>query len=65
MSTLLFGSFDELVIGMWGEGVEVLVNPFGTTQFNSGNVQVRVLASCDVQLKHVGSFAAMTDVLAA
>ena len=64
LSTLIYGSWDEVIIAMFGEGVEVLASPYGTTQFASGNVQVRVLATCDVQLKHVASFAALTDVAA-
>jgi hypothetical protein len=65
LSSLIFGSWSEVLIGMWGDGVEVLVNPYGSTQFAAGSVQVRVLVNADVQLRHIGSFAAITDAVAA
>ena len=65
LSTLIFGAWDEVIIAMFGEGVEVLANPYGSPQFNAGNVAVRVLCTADVQLRHIASFAAMTDIVAA
>jgi HK97 family phage major capsid protein len=64
LSTLIYGSWNELLIAMFGEGVEALINPYGTPQFASGNVQVRVIATADIAVKHVQSFAAMTDIAA-
>jgi hypothetical protein len=65
LSSLIYGAWSEVLIGMWGDGVEVLVNPYGSTQFAAGSVQVRVLVNADVQLRHIGSFAAITDAVAA
>jgi HK97 family phage major capsid protein len=65
LSTLIFGAWSEVILGMFGEGVEVLTNPYGTPQFNSGNVAVRVLASADVAIRHIAAFSAMTDIIAA
>jgi len=62
LSTLIFGAWSEVIIGLFGEGVETLTNPYGSPQFNSGNVQVRVLATADVAIKHIASFAAATDL---
>ncbi|MDQ2801715.1 MAG: phage major capsid protein [Pseudomonadota bacterium] len=65
LSTLIFGAWDEVIVGMFGEGIEVLANPYGTPQFNSGNIAVRCLASADVAIRHIASFAALTDLIAA
>jgi HK97 family phage major capsid protein len=65
LSSLIYGAWSDVLIAMWGGGVEVLVNPYGATQFASGNVQVRVMVTADVALRHVASFAAITDIVAA
>lgn len=64
LSTLIFGAWSEVLVGIWGEGVEILVNPYGSPQFSAGNVQVRALINADVQIRHIGSFAALTDIAA-
>jgi hypothetical protein len=44
------------LIGFWSE-FDFLVNPYETTAYSKGNVQVRAMATCDVKLRHVESFA--------
>ena len=55
-TSLIFGAWQDLIIGFWSE-FDFLINPFETTAFTKGNVQVRAMATCDVKLRHVESFA--------
>ena len=55
-TSLIFGNWSDLLIGFWSE-FDFLVNPFESTAFTKGNVQVRAMATCDVKLRHVESFA--------
>ena len=64
LSTLIFGAWSEVIMALFGEGVEVVTNPYGNPQFNAGNVAVRVLCTADIAIKHIGSFCAATDVSA-
>jgi HK97 family phage major capsid protein len=64
LSTLIYGNWSDLLIGVWSE-LDILVNPFESTAYAKGNVQVRAMMTCDVQLRHPQSFAAITDIVAA
>lgn len=55
-TALIFGNWNDLLIGFWSE-FDFLINPFESTAFSKGNVQVRAMATCDVKLRHVESFA--------
>jgi HK97 family phage major capsid protein len=61
-SAILFGNFNDVIVGMWG-GLDILVNPY--TGGDSGDVSIRVLQDIDVALRHPESFAAMKDALTA
>jgi HK97 family phage major capsid protein len=61
-SALIFGDLSEVLIGVWSE-LDILVNPFESTAYSKGNVQVRAMASVDVKLRHPASFAAIKDML--
>jgi HK97 family phage major capsid protein/HK97 family phage prohead protease len=62
LSALIFGNFSELLIGMWG-ALEILPNPYGSG-YNAGSVDIRAMQTCDIQVKHAASFAAITDIIA-
>ena len=62
LSALIFGDFADLLIGYWSE-LDILVNPFESTAYSKGNVQVRGMATCDVKLRHPESFAAIQDMI--
>jgi hypothetical protein len=53
---IIFGNWADLLIGFWSE-FDFLVNPYESGAYAKGNVQVRAMASCDVKLRHVESFA--------
>ena len=62
LSALIFGDFSQLVVGMWG-ALEVLPNPYGSG-YNAGSVDIRAMQTCDIAVRHVESFAAITDIIA-
>lgn len=61
-SAILFGNFNDVIVGMWG-GLDILVDPY--TGGDAGDVSVRVLQDMDVAVRHAESFAAMKDALTA
>lgn len=58
---LIFGAWSDLLIAFWSE-LDVLVNPYESTAYSKGNVQIRAMMTCDVAVRHSASFAASTDV---
>lgn len=59
LSALIFGNFNDLVIGQWG-GLEVLVDPY--TQATSGIVRMIINMYADVAVLHPESFSATQDI---
>jgi HK97 family phage major capsid protein len=55
--SIIFGNFSEMVLGFWSE-LDILVNPFESTAYAKGNVQVRAMMTCDLAVRHAESFAA-------
>ncbi|MBI5933263.1 MAG: phage major capsid protein [Chloroflexi bacterium] len=62
-SAIFYGNWAELVMGMWGQGVDILVDPYSLSTQRA----VRVVAFQDVDfaVRHAQSFAAMLDALTA
>jgi HK97 family phage major capsid protein len=63
LSTLLYGNWSDLLIGVWSE-LDILVNPFESTAYSKGNVQIRAMMTVDIAVRHPESFAAITDIVA-
>lgn len=61
-ATLICGAWPELLLAMWGPGVELAINPNDPTGFKTGIVQVRVMVSCDVGVAHAAAFNAATSI---
>ena len=61
LSAIIFGNFDDLLIGSWGE-LEILANPYGDG-FDSGDVRVRALQTVDIQARQQNSFCAIKDAI--
>lgn len=59
LSSVVMGDWSELIIGEWGV-LEILPNPYGAG-FASGTIDIRVMQSIDIQLRHQASFAAIVD----
>ena len=63
LSALLYGNWQDLVVGYWSE-LDILVNPYESTAYAKGNVQVRGMLTADIALRNQQSFAAITDIIA-
>jgi HK97 family phage major capsid protein/HK97 family phage prohead protease len=61
-SMAMFGNWQELLIGEWGV-TEIMVNPYDSTGFTTGDVIIRVFQTIDIGLRHPASFAVMSDGL--
>lgn len=59
--TLIFGNWSDLILGYWS-AFEILVNPYESTAYSKGNVQVRGMITCDLAVRHAESFAASQNV---
>jgi HK97 family phage major capsid protein len=54
---LIFGKWSDLLLGYWS-AFDVLVNPYESTAYSRGNVQVRGMVTMDVAVRHPESFCA-------
>lgn len=59
-SAILFGAWNNLVMGLWG-GLDLMVDPY--TGSTAGTVRVVALQDVDFAVRHAESFAAMKDAL--
>ena len=62
-SAIIFANWTNLLIGLWGGGIEVEINPY--QRFDTGEVGLRVLLDADVAVRNPQSFVVMTDALTA
>jgi HK97 family phage major capsid protein len=62
-SAIVFGNFEDVILTSFGEGVDVVVDPF--TLATSGQTRVVCTSLCDVGIRRAASFAAMKDALTA
>jgi HK97 family phage major capsid protein len=62
LSALIFGDWSMLVMGFWSE-LDLLVNPFVNPAYSSGNVQLRSMATADIEIRQPLAFAAITDMV--
>jgi HK97 family phage major capsid protein len=60
-TALIFGKWDDMLLGYWS-AFDLLVNPYESTAYSKGNVQVRGIITMDVAVRHIESFAAATDI---
>lgn len=63
LSAVVYGDWSSLLIGYWS-AFDLLVNPYETTAYKKGNVQVRGLLTCDIAVRHAEAFAVAKDVAA-
>lgn len=60
--TLVCGAWPTAVLMLWGPGVEIEINPYNTTAFRQGVIEVRVMVSCDVAFIHPSAFVIASSV---
>lgn len=58
---IIFGKWSDLLLGYWS-AFDLLVNPYESTAYSKGNVQVRGIVTMDVAVRHPESFAASLDL---
>jgi HK97 family phage major capsid protein len=61
-SEQIYGNWQELFIAMWGV-TEVMLNPYDSAGFTTGDVWMRAFQTCDIGVRHAASFAVMSDAL--
>lgn len=61
-SPLIFGNWSDLMIAHWGV-LDVMVDPY--TKSTMGAVRITTLQDVDIAVRHVESFAAIKDIVAA
>jgi HK97 family phage major capsid protein len=59
LSAIIYGNWEDLVIAIWGNAVEILVDPF--TFSTTGTVRLVARMNVDVQVRHAESFRVITD----
>jgi HK97 family phage major capsid protein len=64
LSALIFGDWSMLILAFWSE-LDLLVNPYESTAYSKGNVQVRAMATADVAIRQPLAFAANLDIATA
>lgn len=60
-STVIFGAWSQLLLGMWS-GTDLVVNPYETTAYAKGRVLVRAMRDVDVAVRHAAAFAFADDM---
>jgi HK97 family phage major capsid protein len=60
-SELIFGNFSDLLIGIWGDSLDVTIDPY--TLAKSGQIRITVHLWADVAVRRQQSFAVMADAL--
>lgn len=59
-ATLICGAWSELILGLWGPGLEFSVNPYAG--FKEGIIGARVMVACDVGVQHAAAFCAAGSI---
>jgi HK97 family phage major capsid protein len=62
LSEVFFGDWSQVLVGEWGV-VEILPNPYATGLYEQGAVELRVLQTLDIAVRHAQSFAVMSDAI--
>lgn len=60
---VVFGRWSDLLIGYWS-AFDLLVNPYETTAYSKGNIQVRAMLTADVAVRRPESFTSGNLVVA-
>ena len=61
-ATMIAGDFSLIVLGIWGQGFELQINPFDPTGFKTGTIQARMIVSCDIAVLHPTAFLVASSI---
>lgn len=60
---MIFGAWNQAITLFWGDaGADILVNPYESTAYSKGNVQIRAFVDCDVIIRHAAAFVYMSGI---
>lgn len=59
---IIFGDWSQVILGVWSE-LDILLNPFESTAYAKGNVQIRAMATCDIAIRNEEAFAYADDLI--
>lgn len=59
-SALIYGNFKDLIIGQWGNGMDILIDPY--THSTTGAVRISLFLDIDIAVRRAQSFAACQDL---
>lgn len=62
LSEVFFGDWSQVIVGEWGV-VEILPNPYAAGIYEQGGIELRVLQTVDIGVRHAQSFAVMSDAI--
>lgn len=60
-SSIIFGDFAQAMLGIWGDAVELVVDPFSSK--NQNMIEVTAILMCDVAVRHPEAFSKSDAVL--
>ena len=60
LSEIYFGDWSQVIIGEWGV-IEILPNPYAAGSYEQGAVELRVMQSLDVGVRHAQAFSVCSD----
>jgi HK97 family phage major capsid protein len=59
--TMICGDWSNVYVGIWGSGLVVEINPFGSG-FKAGIIEARILVSCDCVVLHPSAFVVASSI---
>lgn len=63
LSSMIFGAWSDLMIGQWGGGLDITVDPY--TFSTSGAMRIVAMTDVDFALRHPESFVKVKDIVTA
>ena len=61
LSSMIYGNWSDLIIGMWGGGIELMADPY--TFSTTGAVRIVAMVDVDFTVRHPESFRKITDIV--
>ncbi len=61
LSSMIYGAWQDLVIGQWGGGIELLVDPYSMS--TSGAMRIVAMTDVDFAVRHPESFVRVKDIV--